>query len=281
MDVREQGSGMFRTSRLDQKRSSHGFVIILIASFAIVGWAWFLFRSGFWDVASVDTGKLTVLYRGEVLRDVDQLLDNGPFRPWHSRNLLMLNQKALAEALKKTLFVDDVTVEKSYPNVLRLKIVERQRSVVVATNDQFINVDASGAITGPTDGSTLETSRAILSGAVLLDASRVPVILVDAFDTASSTTGTSMVSSERVRQWLDDSRALIQAGVKYSTMEIEAPESSTARFKTSQGYLIYVDLLKPIQDQIETYRLFMKTKPDEKQIHEYLDIRVNGKIFIK
>lgn len=280
MDVREHRGGMFRSNRLDQQRSSYGVVLAIFASFAVVGWLWFLFRSGFLDVASVEAGELAMLDRGEVSKEVDRFLNEQTWRPWHKTNLLMLDHEALSKALRERLFVDSVAVEKSYPNILRLKIIERQRSVVIVSDDRYYTVDASGIVTGPADGELLQSSRDIVAAKSFADDAHVPVIVMNAAS-SSLQTGFQLASTDQVRRWLDIFRAMVNARMNVRFMKIEAPESSTARFVSQRGYDIYVDLSKSIQSQITTYQQFMKTKPDENLVKEYLDIRIMGKVFVK
>lgn len=279
MDMRENRGGMFRTRRLDQRRSSYGFVFGLIASFAVIGWLWFLFASGFWDISSVDAGELASLDRGEVMREVDRILDEAPRRPWHKKNLLMLDAEQFAKTLRERLFADGVAVDKSYPDVLRLKIKERQRSVVLVSNEQYVNVDASGIVTGDAEGDVLRSSQDRVAAKAFADEIHLPVIVMKMADPLSA--GFQIAKPEQVRRWLDVSRSLVLGGVKVRFMKIEAPESSLARFVSERGYDIYVDLTEPIERQIATYQGFMKTKPDENAIKEYLDVRVSGKVYLK
>ena len=271
--------GMYRSDRIDQKHSSHVFVIALIVAFAIVGWFWFFFGSGYWNISSIDIQGLQALDRGEVATETYRIIDNRPWRPWSARNLFMLDTKRLESELKDRLFVEDVSVDKSNPNVLRLLLKERQRSVVLVSNGQYVNVDTSGIVTGATEGDALRASQDRVAARAFADEVHLPVVLMDTADPLAE--GFHVATAVEVQKWIEISRALVLGGLKIRFMKVETPESSLGRFVSERGYDIYVDLAKPIDQQITTYQAYMRTKPDESQIHEHLDIRIPGQVIIK
>ncbi len=272
-------AGMFKVNRLDQKRSSYGFVLGLFFAFAAVGWAWFLFSSGYWDVQVIDVGGIAVLNREEVVGEVQRFFDSRTFRPWHKNNLLMLDTNVLSSSLTERLFVDQVSVEKKYPNVLRLIIKERQRSVIVVSQDRYVNVDVNGVVTGEVVDAPLAAARERITAKAFADESHLPVIVMNTADPL--TTGFQVAKPEQVHRWLDVSRTLILAGLKFRFMKVEAPESVLTRCVSERGYDIYFDMSQPLEGQIATYQKYMKTKPDEKLITQYLDMRVPGKVYVK
>lgn len=270
---------MYRTNRIQDKRSSYGAVIAIFAAFAVTGWLWFLFRSGFLDIQTIDTGPLQSLDRGEVIAETERALDEGPWRPWNSHNLLLLNTDQLAVTLKDRLFAESVAVEKSYPNILRLKIGERQRSVVVASNNEYVLVDGSGIVTAMAEGDVLRASQDRVAAKAFADEIHLPVVVMNTADPLSA--GFQVAKPEEIRRWLDATRYLVLGGLQYRFMKVESPQAALGRFVSKKGYDIYFDLTQPLEAQLMTYLAYMKTKPDEGKITEYMDVRVPGKVFIK
>lgn len=275
----ERSQGMYRARRLDQRRSSYDFVFGLVACFAVVGWLWFLFASGFWNIETIETGELTSLNRGEVLIEVERILGERGWRPWSKMNSIMLDELKLATALKERIFVDEVAVDKSYPNILRLKIKERQRSVVLVTGEQYVNVDANGVVTGFVEAENYKAAYERIAARAFADEISLPVIVMPTADPLAP--GFQAAKPEQVRRWLDTFKMMVGTGIKVRFMKIEAPESSLARFVSERGYDLYLDLSVPLETQINTYLGFMRSKPDESQIKEYLDVRVPGKVFVR
>jgi hypothetical protein len=271
--------GVYRSERLLQRRSAYTTTLILIGAFAIFGWWWFLFLSGFFDATNIEITGLHGLERGEVIGEMDKVFFEAKWKPWHSKNLFMLDADMMQRSLKERLFIESVTVDKSYPNILRLLITEKQRSVVLMTNDTYVNVDTSGVVTGVTDGDVLNIARDIVAARVLSSESTPPVILMPTAE--PPTPGFQVAKPEQVRRWLDIMRSVVLRGIKIRFMKLESPEANLARIVSEKGYDIYFDLQDPLEPQIATYEAYMNTKPDESKIMERVDVRVPGKIYVK
>lgn len=272
-------SGMYRSRRLDQQRSSRGFVIPLVVSFFLVGAAWFIFSSGFWDIAAVEINGLQSMDRGEVTKEVDIYFEQNIRLFWKGRNLLMLDAADFASVLKDRLFIADVTVDKVYPDILRLIIEERQRSIVLVSNDQFVNVDTTGVVASYVIEPALSSAKNIIAARSLMDLSTAPVVLMNAADPLAP--GFQIAAPEQIKRWLDTFQSLLDAGLKIRFMKIEAPNASLARFVSDGGYDIYFDLKRPLEGQIATYLSYMRSEGSKTSIKYYIDVRIPDRVFIK
>lgn len=279
MELYRQERGMFRMGRMQANQSRKGFALFLVGSCAVTGWMWFLFFSGYWDVRTVEMEGIHFLNRGEVETEVYRILDDVPWRPWHKKNALMIDPSFLAQKLQERLFVDFVVVEKSYPDILRLKIKERQRSVVLVSQEQFVTVDANGVVTGQAEGEVLTIAQDRLAARTLAREGQMPVVVMNTADPV--VTGFEVAKPEQMRRWLEATRLLVLGGMKIRFMKVDTPESVLGRFVSEKGYDIYVDLTKPIDEQAKNYLAFLKTKPDESKITAYVDVRIPGKVFLK
>lgn len=273
------GEGVYRSERLTRRKSAYTATLILIGSFAIFGWWWFLFLSGFFDANKIEIIGLRGLEMGEVVGEMDKIFSEAKWKPWHSKNLFMLDTEYVRSALKDRLFIEEVVVDKSYPDILRLKITEKQRSVVLVTNDIYVNVDASGVVTGATEGGTLYVARDIVAARSITGEYSPSVILMPTAE--PPTPGFQVAKPEQVRRWLDIMRSVVLRGIKIRFMKLESPEANLARIVSEKGYDIYFDLQDPLEPQIATYEAYMNTKPDESKIMERVDVRVPGKIYVK
>jgi hypothetical protein len=272
-------NGMFRTKRLDQQRSSRGFVILLVVAFFVIGTAWFIFSSGFWNVSTVEINGLQSMDRGEVTREVDNYFEQRNRFLWKGRNLLMLDAGDFTQTLKDRLFIANVTVDKVYPSILRLMIEERQRSVILVSNEQFVNVDTTGVVTSYVIEPALSSARDIIAARSLMDSSATPVIIMNADDPLAP--GFQIAAPEQIKGWLDTFQTLLGAGLKIRFMKIQAPDASLARFVSDKGYDIYFDLKRSLEGQLATYLSYMRSGDSKNPINYYIDVRIPGRVFIK
>jgi cell division septal protein FtsQ len=278
MEERWRRSGTYVHTRSGMTNTSRVIVTLLVISCIGLACVWFIFVSKFWSVKSIETNDLHDLDRGEVTTTTYDILDHGKWIPWDQRNILFLNTEEVSAALRDRLFVEQVNVDKSYPNVLRLKIVERQRSVFLATKDQLLNVDTNGLVTGDASGKAADDARKQLLGKSFADLSHLPLIVCDLPELASS--GYQATRPDIVKRWITSYKAFITAGIKFGYIQVPVITSETATLRTDKGYNIIVDLSGGLESQLDTYKKFLQSQPKAK-ILEYVDVRVPGKIYYK
>ncbi len=271
--------GMFRRQRQGMTMQKQAVVYALLISFVVLGGIWFLFFSGFFDVHKIELSKLQVLGEGAVRGEIEAYFNQPKQHIWGNRNIFSLDEQDLAKYLSSKLFVDNLTVDKSYPNILRLKIKERQRSVVLVTNTDIYIVDDYGVISDRADTSTAATTRQFLTGTTPIETSKE--IYVIAPISASFEKGQSFASSTRVRAWLELGNKLRDAGVWFRALQIQPEPLNTLYVILKENKNVILDLDQPVDGQVETLRQFILTKPKWSDINEYIDVRIPGKIYYK
>lgn len=176
-------------------------------------------------------------------------------------------------------FVGGIIVDKSYPNILRLKIKERQRSVVLVTRNNMYVVDDYGVVTDLADDKTISNARSYLISPSPIETPKEVYIINSVTSTYDK--GQVFTDSSRVRRWLDTSNKLREAGIWFKALDIGSnpTDSITVILKENKNVLMGTNDL--LDSQIETLRQFLATKPNMDQIYEYIDVRVPGKVYYK
>lgn len=279
MSIRSRRDGTFHTQRAGLVRSNIVIAGVLVGSFFVLAIIWFVFVSGFWSVSGIEATGLQSLSSGEVASTTYGILDTSSWKPWDKRNIFLIDPKTLSDQLRESLFAESVAVEKSYPNVLRLIIKERQRSVVVSANSQLLDVDTNGIVTSEATGADAQQSQLRLAGKALADPTHKPVIDTNLDEAA--TAGYQVTDAATVRAWLESYQAFIASGLKFRYMHLMTPTSTMAYVISDAGYQVIMDMDQPLQPQIETYQKFLRSKPKDLQISQYVDVRVPGKLYVK
>lgn len=267
----EQRTGLVQTNRF--------IVIGLVAACAALSFVWFVFVSGYWQVTSIEVSGLQSFSREEVASTTYDVLDRGPWKPWDRRNIFFIEAQPLADALRERLFAEEVHVDKVYPNILRLILTERQRSVVLASKDQFLLVDTNGIVTGEAADAVASDTRALLTNHGVADQKTVPVVLCPLNELA--TTGYQIAKAEDVRAWIEAYKELIRKGMRFRYLKLDNPASQSARLVMEAGYDVLIDMSISLDAQISTYKKFVQAQTKDFIVHEYIDVRVPGKIFLK
>ena len=277
--MRNGESGTFSQARGLLQQSNRFLVTLLVAAFAVAAVVWFVFVSGYFSIKSIELNELHTMDREEVVSATYEILEQGRWRPWDRKNVLFINEKELAERLKSRLFAEQVTVDKSYPNVLRLMIEERQRSVVLASKEQLLVIDMAGMVTGEAGENAAKEARDSINGTLIANLNRTPVIICDLPELA--TAGYQVADQDTLKQWIGAYRAFIASGLKFRYIRVQEPKSQTAKLAMADGWEAYFDLGKDLPTQIETYKKFVQNKPRGFKADEYIDVRVPGKIYVK
>lgn len=273
------GDGALGAERLVTTTKRRRFVITLLAGVAITGWLYMLFGSGIFRVTLVDPGLISDSDRGEAMRETFAALDAQGRWPWSRRNLLLVDTQSLSRELERRLFADTVAVEKSFPNVLRLKIQERRSSLVLVANNEFYLVDRRGVVS---KRFAYEEEAGILqriSKPSSAGQTQAPILTVR--EMANPVPGMAVVPERTVQRWLIAFQELSRTGFGYRNAILEYATSTKLVLNMFEPYDVHFDLLTPLEPQIQSYYAFIKAKPPGTIIYAYVDARIPGRIYYR
>ena len=273
----ERRSGIFANERLSLERSSRSITVMLVFGFFLVGLAWFLFVSGYWTVKDIQVEGIHGLTRGDVASTTFQVIDSGSWKPWSKRTIFFIQPAQLASQLQEAMFAENVTVEKKYPDILRLKIQERQRSVLVASNSQVLVVDTTGVVTAEADVQTHGSAAKRLSNAAVSLPTDLPLILVNLPEPA--TAGYQATGADTIKKLIRAYKALEDSHLTFRYLKMEQLDATRINVVSDQGYDIVMDLSEPLDTQVMTYKKFIQAKAKSLHINQYVDVRVPGTVF--
>jgi hypothetical protein len=275
----EREEGTFTTIRDKETKSRRFVVLCLLLATAFVGWLYLFFGSGVFRVKSVQAEGLVHLEGGEVQKAALEALDEQGRWPWQWRNILLIDESRLESDLERRLFAEKVTVEKSYPDILRLKVEERQSSLVVIANNELYLVDHMGVGVRRIADEEQAQVLARLENPSPTQKTDLPILTVHG--TPNFIAGEPFVDTETAQTWLDAFYDLGEAGFGYRNAVLESVSSTKLVLNLFEPYDVYFDLLAPIQPQVTSFYAFLKVKPPATKINEYVDARIPGKIYYK
>lgn len=271
--------GTFAEDRLRLRSTRRRVSVIACVGIAVIGWAYVLLFSEFFSVSVIQIDGVVSLERGEIDRAIEEGLGEQRVFPFREGNIFLVNTEKLEAFLKESLFVQTVAVDKKIPNILRLKIEERQTSLILRVGERMYQVDRSGSIMREiAPGSEQD---AILSSANDPSASRasLPLLEVRSSD-PQPIVGNAYITDTQMQRWLDTLQGLKEQGFGYRSVSIERATSSKMILRMFEPYDVYIDTMEPLTSQVQSYYEFRKVKKDEK-IYEYVDVRIPGKVFYK
>lgn len=277
--TRTSEEGAFVTDRLHTRSARRKTVVGLLAGMAIVGWIYVFFGSGLFTVSHLRIEGAETADRGEVEALVYELMSEQGNWVWKKRNLITLHTKILEQELKNAFFLENVIVDKIYPNILRLTIQERKSSLILLNQNRFFMLDRRGFITNEIIGDSLKPIMTRLREPPK-DAHH-DLSILNIRNASRLVIGEEFVPEERMRTWLNTYEELQDEGFGYRNAILDYTTSTKLVLNMFESYDVYFDLLEPLQPQIESYYVFMRLKDPSIRITSYVDARIPGKVFYK
>lgn len=274
-----QTEGTFVEDRIRLRSERKRTVIFLLSLIAILGWTYLFFFSDVFVVSKFEIEGIHTLSRGEVSEAVEDVMRQMRVWPMRNGNIFTLNEQEISNRIKNDLFAEAVTVDKIYPNILRLKIEERQSSLFMVRENRVYQIDRSGFVTRElNDGPERQNVLALMNEPSDSRGDMPPILEIK--DQSEIIPGNQYVSEFRILMWLDGVKTLKEEGFGYRNAVLESATSSKLILNMYEPYEVYFDLVDPLKPQIESYYAFIRVKKDE-PIGEYVDARIPGKIFYK
>ena len=292
-ELRRPGSTRVTTTR----SKIVGGVLSMCAVATILIWT--IFISGKCSITNVQIAGNVFTPTEEIRAAVMQGMDASTWRPWDRRNYFFVKPDDVARRVQDALFAENVEIEKKWPNVLRLKIKERQRSVVVGVRDQLFEMDSHGVVLGTPSTSTIQYIQQLVQKNKIAETNRPPYILIaneiTLIDSSTTTgvidmttptmanvaTGSVYMAPGVVQGWIKAYRTLDDAQIRFRWLTCDANNPTFIDIQTTGGFVIRVDTETNPEEQIQTAVGYLRTQPLNKQPLEYIDVRVQGKMYVK
>ena len=245
--------------------------LMLLAFLSVT--TYLLFFSPFLVVVKINVSGTQAVDPEAIREMVYSALSGKYFGVVARNNLILLDKTDLKNTIKNGFKrLEDVTLQKSFPDTLDIFVTERKSAVVICSAGSCFVVDASGNAFAPADFAADELGENEL--AVLTDDGGRPVNLGD------------QVLAMDYLQYLADVKNRLKSDLNldidknYHTPQLV---SGDIRVTTSEGWMIYFDESIPVEKEADTLKLVLdeKINPDQRADLEYIDLRTENKVYYK
>lgn len=260
--------------------SSRVVFFVFLGVVAVIGWSYVFFVSDAFMLRDVEIRGVKSLDPLAVKREVYDVVDHRARPFWQpARHMWFLKAGDVEPVLKERLFAEELSVDNVSGNILRLIIKERARRYILHTPTQWLWIDLQGVVLQELTLKELKDAENRLLGKPALITSDAPIIHLDQSRLQIGET----IQRQDIRAWLDIALDMQMQGIGYREIEPPADTSSTQlTLKTAEGYAVWFDTSSDtLKKQIEAYKAFAKQKPKDVQVHEYVDVRIPGRVYVK
>jgi len=277
---KKKEEGTFVEHKMKTRFEQRKTVIFMLTIIAIIGWVYIFFGSTIFTVQTLDIQGTEILERGEVAVLVNELLEDQRHWPLREKNIFFINNDLIISGLKETLFVENVIVDKIYPNILRLKIEERQSSLYIFVEHSLYEIDRHGIVTDEFSDAEEEEILERTNDPRATRDTNAPILKIRQVSNIPIQ-GQEFASEFRTETWLDTFKVLGDLGFGYRNAVLDYTTSSKLILDMFEPYDVYLDILEPLEPQINGFYTFLRVRDTNVPIYEYIDARVPGKVFFK
>lgn len=234
--------------------------IIVITSILIVSYA--VLASSLFKIAKIEIEGNQTIDSEDVISQVQSIITGSSI----SQNIIFVPTSNIEKQLKKDNYqIADVKISRIPLNTIKITINEQKPSILwrSGNNLSIITENGRGFIGEPND----ELKKNLPT---VEDLSNLPV-----------KEGDKVVSQDFVKFVNEVNTILPQNGISISNTQIEETTTEITVI-TKEGYRIRFDTTRPFTEQMSDLKAVLDSlKTQGKKPTQYIDLRVNGKVFYK
>ena len=251
--------------KLQEQRSRGAVVFFLTLFIAFAGAVYFFCFSSFFRIEKINVQSATIAPEA-VIEKANEQMSGSLFFIFSKKNIWFFNANALAAAISKNYFLDELIIKKYYPNQIDVYLKEKAAAAYWLRADQCYKVDKVGAVIGfcPAIGGAAE--------------------IIQIRDLRSALTlkiGDSITTAEELKYIATLEQGFTQTlGMQIKSYEFLAT-ADELKIYLKQGPEIFLSMQKPAVDIISKLTiLFNKEIPKNKLGGiGYIDMRFGEKIY--
>jgi cell division septal protein FtsQ len=257
---RRQPSIYSRTETVKETRNFSWTKPLLLA-ILFFGVFYFIFLSGMFSIKSLEIGETKYTNREDISKIVEHFRSQLPFNL--NNNILIFSSSKLESEIGKTEGIKSVKVTKDFPSSVRIEIIEKVPVLVWETLQKKYLIDEKGFVV-----KEYEDRFSFLP--TVVDTKNVPVNVGSEILTPQF----SAFINEMTKDFNTYSNATIT--------KIEIPETTTeVKVTTDKKWYVLFDTTGTAKNQLINLTRVLQEAEAKKKKLEYVDLRVDNRIFYK
>lgn len=222
--------------------------LAIVSACVLVALVWFLFFSPYFQVKNISI-------EGDASPETKLIIEK-----LNGRNIFLIGgRRAERDLQRDQSWIKSIKIIRGIPDTVRVRLIERDAAFGWKTGDKTYLIDKEGVVFKEVQENKLS---------LITDNRSVPVKLGDKVVTVDF-----IDFIESLRQVIP-----LQTDLKIIGMQVDETTFHLA-IVADKGFKVIFDTLRPLQSQLDDFNIFYKEKKDD--IHEYVDMRVEGIVYYK
>lgn len=234
--------------------------IVIVLALALMVYA--VIASSLFRISKIEVEGAVTVSSESVQTQVQNVITSSPL----TQNIIFVPTGKIADELKKQNYqIAEADVRRSGLNSIIVKVTEQKPSILWSSGNTLSIIGANGHAY---DGEITDLMKQKL--VTVVDTTNLPV-----------KKGEKVVAQEFVDFVNALHEQLLNKGVTVSQYQI-GDTTTELIVKTGQGYYVRFDTTRPVEQQLQDLSAVQaQMKKSGKKANEYIDLRINGKVFYK
>ncbi|XOU94897.1 MAG: cell division protein FtsQ/DivIB [Candidatus Kerfeldbacteria bacterium] len=181
-------------------------------------------------------------------------------------NILLFNKEDFVRNINNNYSLESINIDKKFPHTLIITIQEKSPFLIYSTNNSKFYLDENGIISSKITDDT--------------DNDKITIITNDANEEASA--NETIFSNDKIVFILNVVEKLPKIdSINVTSYSIPNKISYQLNVNVEQGYSIYFDMNKDINEQTNKLRRILDESESGDAPTEYIDLRIGERVYIK
>lgn len=246
------------------KKIITNILLLLTITILVLILLMFLFKANIFKIKNLSIENLE---NQESYNQISKILDeqkNENFLIWKQNNIFLFNEDQFVELIKtrSNNYFYDIEINKKFPNKIELKMSERSPKILIVTKK----------------GQSFFDENANMSTSSTPSSNTFPILYIDEDIDLKN----EIIKKENILFVLNVYKKLPKYDLSISKIKIEITDDNKLIIEESRGFIIYFNMTKDVDEQINYLNVVIKEEIKEKlsQI-QYIDLRFIPKVFYK
>lgn len=257
------------------KKNGGGLIILIIFFLVLICWVYLFLFSSYFRIARVDIKGDNEQTKKTIDEAISLIQARRRWLLWPQNNIYLFPKKEVEKRLAEQFLLEEILIDKQYPNVLIINFIIKKPALTLITNDWNYTLDLVGEV--------IEKNARKPQGAsstLKIEMKNLPILEGSGDELSISA---KAISTDLVRfiytvfYQVPQKTGLV---VKIFSPHNESP--SSLNVKTEEGWYIILNIRGDALEQIEKLQAVLKQQTkEEREKLNYIDLRFGDRVFYK
>ncbi|MCX6740261.1 MAG: FtsQ-type POTRA domain-containing protein [Candidatus Parcubacteria bacterium] len=256
-------------------------LLILIVS---VGLIYFFLFSNFYKITDIQVSGNYIISTEDILEIINDYSEQKSLGIFKHSNILIFNKNAIKKRINEVVILEDIKVDKMYPNIIKISVKEKDLAFGWATNNQEYLVDKQGQI--------IKSNYSVAIPGIFLLSNDIKgsqigpnndnLLIIRDLSNTGINLGSQVLTTENVTFILDlQAKIKDKDYLKYREIQVPNEFPQYLTLVMVDNWTILFNLKDDLNNQLNRLNLLIEQKIKKENLNriDYIDLRLGESIY--